>query len=301
MSSRLKRLLGDRRALYYYFQKAIRSFPIRRAIAWFIAGMSRRAEQSGSDDLRIAEELESEGFSFLHDLISPKQIIEVKAYLSQLKCRDVTQLGATPSQTAFHAPEDAPKGCRRARFDEVDLLGCPHLLEIANDPRILGALQRVFRCAPTISIFEAWWSFAGIEQPGSGGAYQDQMYHRDLEDFRFAKLFIYLTDVDDAAGPHVFVRGSHAKPMLMERRPLRDQEILAAFGEEKVLTYRGKEGTAFLEDTFGVHRGSPPMSKHRLIFSVTYSLTALNPQSPRSPLARLKPGLDPYTNRVFLN
>ena len=44
-----------------------------------------------------------------------------------------------------------------------------------------------------------------------------QLFHADFHDFKWLKLFVYLTDVTDRSGPHVMVRGSH-DPSLAQRR-----------------------------------------------------------------------------------
>jgi hypothetical protein len=36
-----------------------------------------------------------------------------------------------------------------------------------------------------------------------------QAFHRDSEDWRYLKILVYLSDVDDGAGPHVYLHGSH--------------------------------------------------------------------------------------------
>jgi hypothetical protein len=146
----------------------------------------------------------------------------------------------------------------------------------------------------------AWWSL-----PADGTAQQAENFHRDVDDWRFVKLFCYLTDVDETCGPHVFVRGSHKRNKLTDIRRFTDCETEATFGAENLVRFTGQAGTAFLENTYGIHRGTPPQEKPRLIFQILYSLRPVI-YGPKTPLARVGAngvpnGLDPFINRVYCN
>jgi hypothetical protein len=68
-------------------------------------------------------------------------------------------------------------------------------------------------CKPTISALGLRWSFP---VPGQSSALQ--MFHRDSEDWRYLKVLVYLTDVDEDAGPHVYLHGSHLTQAPMRLR-----------------------------------------------------------------------------------
>src|SRR5690606_8644383 len=89
-------------------------------------------------------------------------------------------------------------------FDDRTILHAPHVLRIANDPEIISAVSGALGARPIISSLIAWWSI-----PHAGQAREAELFHRDVDDWRFIKLFVYLTDVDAGAGPHVYVPGSH--------------------------------------------------------------------------------------------
>ena len=91
-----------------------------------------------------------------------------------------------------------------------------------------------------------------------------------------------LSDVDEDAGPHVYIRGSHVADKLTTIRRYDDAEVHAAFGRESEVRFTGDAGTCFLEKTYGFHRGYPPKTKPRLIFQVLYSLreTIYGPKRP---------------------
>lgn len=66
---------------------------------------------------------------------------------------------------------------------------------------------------------------------------------------------------------------------------------------------QGRAGTAFLENTWGIHRAAPLVARDRFIFSAMHSLTSMNAQAPVKRLWVDLEGrgpFDPYVNRVCL-
>jgi hypothetical protein len=282
------------RALYYYFQKSIRHLPVRRMAAAAMASMAPATTRDKESPIALG--LLSSGWAPLEKFLTEERAREIREYFEPKLCSDQLKPWEPPSFPWRRAPE----ACRKATYGVDTLLDAPGLVSLANDPRILQAVAAVLRCKPTITRMEAWWS---LPKPVSGdpaqSPYKDDLFHRDVDDFAFIKLFVYLTNVDKGAGPHVFVKGSHFHPELTRRGAIADHEVKEVFGQENISVITGKAGTAFLEDTFGIHKGLPPTQTERLIFSVTYSLTSLNPTAPSRPLRPLPPGLDPYVNRVY--
>ena len=142
------------------------------------------------------------------------------------------------------------------------------MLEIAA--RYLGTVPKLVGVA-------LWWSYP--EQADSGSRNRAaQMFHFDLDDFKFIKFFFYLTHVDSTGGPHVIVRATHRdKRNLMRGDALRvrrysDEEVETTYGKERVVSITGPAGTGFIEDTLCIHKGAPPLSRTRLVFQVQYAL-----------------------------
>ena len=78
-----------------------------------------------------------------------------------------------------------------ASFPTSTVLSCPHVMAVANDPRILALAGTYLGCKPTISQIEMGWSYPA----DAGQARYTQVFHRDYDDWRFLKLFVYLTAV----------------------------------------------------------------------------------------------------------
>jgi len=163
-------------------------------------------------------------------------------------------------------------------------INCPNLLALATDPLRLGIAANWCGTRPTILLTMVWWSFAG--RPGAEDA---QLFHLDLDDHRFCKFFVYLTDVGEEDGPHVFVPGSHTPNALYAAgeasndrnmyydwllRKLRktDEEVGQYFKAEPVLL-TGPAGTNFIAATRGIHKGLMPTRNDRLVSQVVYGAT----------------------------
>ena len=188
-----------------------------------------------------------------------------------------------------------------AHHSAEDIVRAPHLLALANDPQVLATVEQFLGCKPTLAYLAAWWSYATPL-----GAQEAEFFHRDVDDWRFVKLFVYLTDVEDQSGPHVYVAESATSPKLTQIRRFTDVEVAANFALDQILTMTGEAGDAFIEDTFGIHKGQPVAAGHRLIFQAVYSMHALpyGPQQPVIDLAAVQaanPGhrFDPWVNRCY--
>ena len=226
------------------------------------------------------------------DVVGTQRAADMKAWFEGRKVFD--HYGRTLGE--FWPSEAGPQTHVGNYRDEV-VLAAPHALAIANDPGVLATVGAALGARPLISSMTAWWSI-----PHAGEARDAELFHRDVDDWRFIKLFVYLTDVDEENGPHAYVPGSHRSPKLRDIRRYSEAEVESAYpGETMIIT--GAAGDAFLENTQGLHRGIPPRSRLRLLFQVIYSLSR-SPYGPARPIGKLAdyPGLnlDPYVNQVYL-
>lgn len=210
-----------------------------------------------------------DGIVKMPSFLSPQDAARLTELLSQFKCRDPWK----PARGLFLV-DDAPRGTHVADIPEAAAL--PLAQDIAFNDDLLALAAAYFGSTPYVDSIQAWWSLSGNELPEEA-----ENFHRDNDSIKFLKFFIYLTDVNEKSGPHKFVKASQCEPVLLDRRRLSDEEVTAAFGADRILTMTGRAGDAFIEDTFGVHKGQLPISGRRLLLQVRYSLT---PTIFRSPL-----------------
>ncbi len=252
-----------------------------------------------SQAVERVHQLRTRGIAELGRPLVAKQCQALLEYFTSREVHDPYR----PERAPFHPlGEGRHENTHVAHHSAVDIVQAHGLLALANRPDILAAVTGFLGCRPTLSYLAAWWSY-----PTPLGAQQAEFFHRDVDDWRFVKLFVYLTDVGDECGPHVYVAGSSRSSRLAKIRRFTDEEVMAAFGANSVLRMQGQAGDAFLEDTFGIHKGQPVARGHRLIFQAVYSMYAL-PYGPAKPVASLRaaetanPGvyLDPWINRHYL-
>ena len=63
----------------------------------------------------------------------------------------------------------------------------------------------------------------------------------------------------------------------------------------------GRTGDAFLEDTFGLHKGRPPTTKSRLLLQVEYSINPIAVYGyEANVVAPAGMKIDRYINRLYL-
>ncbi|MDB5964479.1 MAG: uncharacterized protein JWQ72_979 [Polaromonas sp.] len=296
--SPLKQILADRSLAYYYAQKGVRIGPLRRALGACVAALVRQraplwpASAANTPVPRMVGDLEKTGFAALPEKsLGTESIASIRQQLARCPLRDY--YGSSREYSLSDIPADVVK----VRHDSRDVLACRGLMDLANDPDILAAVSRRLGARPTLSSAEAWWTF-GENNAHAHRAFDD-IYHRDADDLRFVKMFVYLTDTSLDSGAHRFVLGSHLDDLFIRRGAIADSDVESAYPAGRMLTVTGAAGTAFLEETWGIHRALLATQGRRLMFSAIYALGARMPFAPPKPLLPLPPGYDPYVNRLL--
>jgi Phytanoyl-CoA dioxygenase (PhyH) len=289
------KFMSDLRAWPFMLQRQFKGRSSRERMANLVAKSRPRPRFQSALDVQLKQKLDKDGIAHLGQLLSTEQVDEIRNWLSQRLIIDEYR----PETPAF-----LPLGSGRHPDSHVayhyaaDVIAAPHLLALANRPELLAIAEAFLGCRPTIGYLAAWWSY-----PTTVGAQQAENFHRDVDDWRFLKLFVYLTDVGPDNGPHIYVTQSALKDELRELRRFEDAEVFQTFGSDKILVNEGNAGSGFFENTSGIHKGQPVKSGKRLMFQAVYSLNPL-PYGPKSAAARLSDidaGLDPFVNRVYLS
>ncbi len=259
--------------------------PLKRAaVSRFLARMKPAKIKADAQALDRAADLHRDGFVMLPGAYSTDLLTRVRDKLLARPCFDPYH----PDRGTF-ALDDAPADANVVNVIEPETL--PEVMQIANDPGVLQIVSEYLGCKPLINDLEAWWSLPGRPAPKEA-----QNFHRDNDAIRFVKLFIYLTDVGEADGPHMFVKGSHtSQKLLAEGVRLSDAEVEAAHDPNEIMRFTGPFGTTFLEDTFGIHKGELPRANRRLILQVRYTLIP-SCFVKKGTLKADPAGYDPYVN-----
>lgn len=170
------------------------------------------------------------------------------------------------------------------------ILASRELKDMAHRTDIWTAAAVHLGADPKILDVSLWRTRAG-----DGGDAAAQRWHRDVDDWRACKLFVYLTDVGPDQGPHMFVPGSHRPEFFETRGHAPDpffinagrglDDVVDGFPRYEIL---GGPGTTFLENTYCFHKGKPVVSGERIVFQVLYGLMDLENQFPGSSIPAIR-------------
>ncbi len=183
-------------------------------------------------------------------------------------------------QLAKKAEVKSGKQFLRYLWDAVPTLDLKNpFLKIVLHQRLLDIMNSY------LGVYSKFYFFTlNITDPMPQGAkpVQSQRWHRDSEDKRIPKIFIYLNDVDKEAGPFMCVRGSHyggtwrrlfsQRPPHGSRAPYGKVEEIVP--KEDITICTGRAGTIIFFDTSGLHKGGYATKKERLMFTGVFASEA---------------------------
>lgn len=149
---------------------------------------------------------------------------------------------------------------------------CPAIRRLVDDPLIAELARSYIGANAKYLSTHMWWSYANDVSDKDRNEYAQQ-YHFDLDDYRFMKFFFYLTDVDLDSGPHTYMRGTHGAKKMKDLFPMRrftDREVHDQWGADREVKVEGPAGSGFIVDTFGIHKGTPPRTRDRLVIELEW-------------------------------
>ncbi len=149
-------------------------------------------------------------------------------------------------------------------------------VRLSIDQKILGTINAYMGMLTKFYYFTL-----NVTMPVAEGAdaVQSQRWHRDPEDKKMCKVFIYLSDVDEGAGPFIYIRGSQCRgrwSSIFPQRPPRggllpsDDDIGHLIPGQDMLVGTGRAGTVIFCDTSGLHKGGYATKKERIMFTGGY-------------------------------
>ena len=267
----------------------------RAAIAELIAESVQHAYPSATPPSRIGQTVKDDGIAKLGLAITPEQASEVAAYFESRPCLnrhiENAKSGDDIRRDVNGSAKDFAFGC----YTSEEIFSAPRLVELFTSDVVLDAVETFLGAWPMIFSVNTYWSF-----PQTTASRYGQEFHRDKSHPRFCVLFLYLTDTDVDGGPHQYFRGSHDPKRLAG---LTGDQAIGLFNlpndgyglsneyQEALGPYLetviGKAGTAFLTDSYGLHRGLGPTKRRRLLAWARYSVFTSPPNISRLPLAIL--------------
>lgn len=184
------------------------------------------------------------------------------------------------------------------KFTDVMNADSP-LVKLALDPKILQAVAGYMGMWPMLHAVGSWVNF-----PTHQDAHHSQLWHRDPEDLKTLKVFIYLDPVGPDNGPFNYIpktqpfgRDCEVEPQHEHVRRVLDGEMDRSLPQERWVQCTGKARTMIIADTVGYHRGGHVQTGQRLLITFTY--TSGRPQQPRKLNVKGKPHWTPTPIQEF--
>ena len=147
------------------------------------------------------------------------------------------------------------------------------ILKVALDPKLLDIVAAYLGFWPSLYSIDAWLNY-----PTDAPPEVSQLWHRDPEDLRLVKAFIYLVDVGERCGPFTYVPRTHPfgaetvkSSRLEKKKRFEDDRMRRVFPPEAWRVCTGPANTMILADTLGYHRGGKPSVGRRILITFTYT------------------------------
>lgn len=174
----------------------------------------------------------------------------------------------------------------------VELLGSKPMFEplsifatFALQETFLNIANAYFGMLVKFRYYNLWYTFAT-----DAAARESQLWHFDREDNYILKVFLYLKDVGEGAGPFTYAPETHRKGKLWGKQPeftlennirrSKDEQMRAVVPEKNWIKAIGDKGTIIFADTRGYHKGGEARTDDRLMYTFMFT-------SPASDSARL--------------
>lgn len=168
----------------------------------------------------------------------------------------------------------------------VELLGSPLQFDpdcvyakFALQDFVKGIADAYLRMSAELRYYNVWKTFATSARPR-----ESQLWHFDREDNYILKVFLYLDDVDESAGPFTYAPGTHRKGPRWNRQPAfflednvrrsSDEQMSRVVPKSEWIRATGRRGTLIFADTRGFHKGGEAREKDRLMYTCMYTSPA---------------------------
>lgn len=155
-------------------------------------------------------------------------------------------------------------------------------VRIALQPEVLSITNHYFGMLTKLRYYNVWRNF-----PTKAAPKESQLWHRDPEDRYILKMFIYLTDVDEGAGPLSYAPGTHMQGRVKARPPSRrvregrtnvrrteDAQMNTTVPKAQWITAVGPKGTVVFVDTAGLHKGGFARDRERSVYTCMFTSQA---------------------------
>jgi len=245
---------------------------------------SRRRLHSDRPELddvqaRILAALEKEGYAVVpfRDLFPAEDWQEIEAQSARFVAS--TEAGLASGDMGSVRVREGKEFVIRLLSYGVELGLDDPWFRVCASRRMLDLANTYVGLWSKLEYVDMWYS---VPQAEDAERVASQRWHRDFNDRRLLKAFLYLVDVDESMGPFEYVPGSTGHgpyASVWPWRPLGDNyptqaEFAERVPDASVQTFTAPKGTLIFCDTSGFHRGGLTTTNPRVLATVTYSSPA---------------------------
>ncbi len=213
---------------------------------------------------RVSEDLKKDGIAFVHmDELFPNEnkFQELLAYSQKLE---------------REAAVKTNKEFLQFYFDDCPLLDLKNpFVKLALENKVLGIINSY------MGMFSKFYMFTlnkTMPVPEGSKEVQSQRWHRDPEDKKMVKVFLYFNDVDENTGPFVYIKDTHFEGKygnLFPPEPPRgslppDEKVQKIIPKENIKICMAPAGTLIFADPRGIHKGGYATKNHRIMSTLYY-------------------------------
>jgi hypothetical protein len=229
----------------------------------------------GSHEL-LSRELKEKGIV----ITSVAEVIADTRFFQELEAA-VWQKETEMADEIQKARQEVNEDNRRVKPYLITLLGSrPNLdpnnifARLAVRPEVLAVVNGYFAMLTRLRHYNVWHNIAM-----RGAPRESQLWHRDPEDRCVLKMFVYLTDVDEGAGPLTYAPGTHAQGPIRANPESTlfvegnskvyrsdDSQMNTVVPKENWITATGTKGTVVFADTRGYHKGGLVRNNDRIVY-----------------------------------
>jgi hypothetical protein len=226
---------------------------------------------------RILDELNRHGISVfpIEELLDKQLFFDLEAFYNQYLFDHEDKVLASRNEVGKKGVKKSFLFQLADDFKELDITN--PMVKVAIQKPLIDVVNSYLGQYSELKYFNIWHTFVS----GENAPMRSQLWHRDPEDYLMLKAFVYLSDVDESAGPFTYAKGSHPKGRYRKEakwykeegrnaRRSNDTEIRAVVPEKEWITATGKKGTMILADTRGYHKGGHASTKERIMYKNMY-------------------------------
>ena len=266
--------------------KAVSKIAFRNAspLAWQVPRPDATRFVDGTETAAAVNGLHRDGFYVFDHVVDRGLIDSMRDHAQEVPA---APRGAVADPAPY--PRESP-AMGRYDIEEQEVLLSAEMQEFVTDP-LMATIARDYLEQPVVMDEVAcWWTTTRNAEDADLNA---QLFHQDRDRLSFLKFFIYLTDVTQETGPHVYLRGSHRRipnSLRFDGR-VTDESVKRAGLWHEVRELTGPAGTLMAVDTIGLHKGKTPISGDRLALENEFSTSLFGtayeqPTFEPSPLTR---------------